>query len=342
MEEMLKKIKNIFANSKKPLIFFDDDPDGLASFLLFKKLKDSAKGVVIKSSPKLELTYLRKIEELKPDIVMVLDKPIITQEFVDKALVPIIWIDHHPPVERKNVLYFNPRLYNKRDSRPTTYWCYKITNSSLWIAIIGCVADWHVPEFIEEFKQNYPDLINKKEKVEEILFETKLGELVKMFSFLLKGRTSEVKKNISILSKIESPYEIIYQQTPRGKYLFKRAEKISKKYRSLLNFALKHAKITKKMLLFIYPSTRMSFTNDLANELLHRFSDKLIIVGREKENEIKISLRSNTLNIPKLLEKALRNVKGYGGGHLHACGSTVVKSDFNTFIENIKNEIKDY
>ena len=56
------------------------------------------------------------------------------------------------PFERNNVKYFNPRLINKDVNIPTTYLCYKVVEQDLWIAMVGCIADYHMPDFFEDFK----------------------------------------------------------------------------------------------------------------------------------------------------------------------------------------------
>ena len=109
----LEQIKKRINESENPLIFFDDDPDGLCSYLLIKEYFKKGKGVIIKNSPFLDEGYLRKVEELKPDLILVLDKSMIHQEFADKANVPIIWIDHHQIQDVKGVHYFNGRNKNK-------------------------------------------------------------------------------------------------------------------------------------------------------------------------------------------------------------------------------------
>ncbi len=63
-------------------------------------------------------------------------------------------------------------------------------------------------------------------------------------------------------------------------------------------------------------------------------------MGREKGDEIKLSIRSKKLILPPMIEKALVNVKGYGGGHDHACGGNIAKDDFKAFIDNLKNQLK--
>jgi len=52
-----------------------------------------------------------------------------------------------------------------------------------------------------------------------------------------------------------------------------------------------------------------------------------------------MSLRALKIKIAPILENALKDVKGYGGGHDHACGSVVSKDDFDRFLENIKSQI---
>ena len=335
--KQVEEIKSYISKSENPLIFYDDDPDGLCSYLLLDKFYQKGKGIVVKGKPVLDIEYLRKVKEYSPDLIIVLDKPMISQEFIDSVNVPIVWIDHHPVVQRKGVHYYNPKIKYPDSYTPTTTLVYQITNQDLWIAAIGSLADWHIPEFIREFKKLYPDLIPEIKAPEQIIFETKLGKLIRIFSFLLKGKTSDVSKSINIIKKINDPREIINQESSRGKFLYKRAEKISKLYEELLEKAVKYSENDEKILLFIYPSSKISFTSELSNELLYKYPDKIIIIGREKDEEIKLSLRSSKIELPPLIKKALEGVKGYGGGHTKACGANISKDDFKTFIENFKS-----
>jgi hypothetical protein len=213
--------------------------------------------------------------------------------------------------------------------------CYKVVQQDLWIAMVGCIADYYMPDFLNEFKKKYPDLLNGKKTVGDIYFSSKLGTLIKIFSFCLKGKTSEVVKNMKILTRIESPYEILNQETAKGKFIFKRYEKINKLYDSLLEDAVKAAG-KEKMLVFTYSEDKMSFTGDLANELLHKFPDKIIIVGRKKDDDVRMSLRSRNILIPPILEKSLAGLEGYGGGHEYACGANIKETDFKEFVKRIK------
>ena len=88
---------------------------------------------------------------------------------------------------------------------------------------------------------------------------------------------------------------------------------------------------------FTYPSSRTSFTSELSNELIYLYPNKLVIVGRHKDDSIRMSFRSTSINVPELLKKALVGIRGYGGGHDLACGGAVNAEDFEKFVENIRN-----
>lgn len=337
-EEQLNLIRKYLEESENPIFFFDDDTDGLSSYLLFRKYINRGHGIILKTSPALSEKYLNKIEEYKPDKIFVLDKPLIDQDFIDKINVPIIWIDHHPPVKREGVKYFNPRIEDSKDSRSTSYWCYRVVNQNQWIAAIGIIGDWQIPDFLPELIKKYPDLFNKANTPPKLLFTTKFGRLCKIVSFLTKGKSSILKNNLDLLLKIQDPYDLLEGRTKEGKILLEQAQKVEKEYNELLEQAI-NTKPEKNVLLFIYPSKKTSFTGELSNELLFKLKNKIIIIGREKEDRIKLSLRSPKKPILKAVEKALEGVNGYGGGHEHACGANIYKEDFSKFIENFKEAL---
>ncbi len=339
-EESLEEIREILKKSENPIFFYDDDNDGLCSYLLFRRFLGKGKGVVIKSSPKLDESYVRKVKENRPDYVFIFDKPMVSQDFVDKIGVPIIWIDHHDLVKVNGVRYYNPKLEDSEDNRPVSYWSYKVVKQDLWIAMLGIVGDWYLPEFLDEFCDKYPDLLSKDVKDPgDALYGSEFGKLSKIFSFVLKGRVSDVNKLVSVLMRIDDPYEILEQKTPKGKYVYKYFEKVNKQYESLLAKAIK-SKSKDKFLVFLYPSGKMSFTGDLANELLYKFPDKIIIIGREKDGMVRLSLRSTGIELPKKIMNSLVDVEGHGGGHKFACGANIKKDDLQKFIDNFKKQIK--
>ncbi len=329
-------IKEELLTSRNPIYFFHDDPDGLASFILFYRFLKEGKGFVVKAFPQIKEVLVNKT--IEHDKIFVLDIAIVDQEFIDKSKKTVVWIDHHNLLERNNVLYFNPR---KKDNLnvPTPALCYQVVQQDLWIAFVGCIGDWYLPEFVDEFVKIFPDLCPQEKTIEQFYFNSLVGKLIKIFSFNLKGDGAEVSKSIKVITRIESPYEILNQETPEGKFLYKRYEKINQHYEGLLKQAL-NQKPKGKLFIFTYKSDYLSLTKDLSNELLYKFPDKVVILGREKDDEVRCSFRTGLkINLNKILQKALVGIQGYGGGHEQACGGAIKKQDFQRFLDNLEREL---
>jgi single-stranded DNA-specific DHH superfamily exonuclease len=333
-------------NCKRPLYFFHDDADGLASFLLFYRYKREGKGVCVKSRPKVDSRFFKVVKEYAPDKIFILDLGILEEEFFEEFRnIPIIWMDHHAPINIPGVKYFNPRVENAKDNSCIAYHCYNVIKEhrpeDLWIAAAGIVGDWQLNKVTEEFSRKYPDLLPQSiKRPENALFGSPFSKLVKIFNFVLKGTTQEVMKCVRIITRIESPYEILNGDTPGAKYILKRFEKIDELYEQLLSFAVK--KVSKSRLLVVkYAESKMSFSGGLSNELLYKYPNKVILVAREKSGEMKCSLRTSPgLNLPDVIGKALEGIDGYGGGHEYACGACVKVKDFDTFVKQLKEAIK--
>jgi hypothetical protein len=336
-KKQLAQIKEELNNCKKPLFLFHDDPDGLASFLLLYRYKHEGKGIPVKAAPKLNLFFAQKVQEFQPDKVFVLDIAEIEDSFYKNVNVPIIWIDHHEVRDvGPKVKYFNPRIENPDEYSPVSYWCYEAVKQDSWIAAIGCIGDNYNPYFMETVCQKYPYLLEKPiDNLEKIKFHSPLGKLMDIFASILKGPTSQVLSCVKILTRVSTPDELLKGETSRARFILKHYKKIRKAYDELLDEAMK-IKPKGKLFVFIYKSGKISVTKNLADELAYRFPDKLVIVGREKSGEVKMSLRYDRKSLPPILEKALIGIQGYGGGHETACGSCVAVEDFDRFLENLE------
>ena len=336
----IKQWQEALQESKNPLFFYDDDPDGLCSFILLYKMHREGHGVMVKSAPKVDMKFMHRVEENNPDIIFVLDMPMLEQEFVDGAKRTIYWLDHHQVQEIRNVKYFNPHLKDPECYIPATRMAYQISDNEedLWIAMVGCLGDWYMPDFMDKFIEKYPDLMDGEKNLFNAVYKQPIGKLVRMFSFLLKGQTSEVNKSVKILTRVKSPYEILNQETSQARFLYKRFEKIDKDYNKILELAKKEAG-RGKLFLFNYQDDKLSFTSELANELTSLYPDKVILISRKKSGEMKCSLRCQK-PIADALAKALVGISGYGGGHPNACGAVIKKTDWDKFLKNLKNELK--
>ena len=71
-KKQIEEIRGYLNKAENPLFFFDDDPDGLCSYLILKKYIGKGKGVVLKTKPILEEGFYMKIQEYNPDYVFIL------------------------------------------------------------------------------------------------------------------------------------------------------------------------------------------------------------------------------------------------------------------------------
>jgi len=336
-ENKLKEIRQLLDNSKNPLFFFDDDADGVSSFLLCYHFVKKGHGVVVNMSPHITKKHLRKVKEYNPDLVVILDLAEVDQEFIDECPCKVLWVEHHQILERSEVTYINPRMWEPQDNKPVTYWIYKALGGPVWIATLGSVGDWCMPDFLEEFKKKYPDLMEKNiNNPEEALYNSSFSKLFNIYSFNFKGTASNALKSIKVLTRINNPYEIIKKTTKEGRFIYKKYDEVNKEYEELL----KQAKPTgEKFLFFEYKEKKYSFTSEISNYLIAKNPDKVILVARKRANEMICSLRSSKHNSLKILQKSLEGVSGHGGGHEKACGAVIKLKDFDRFLENLKNNI---
>ncbi len=330
------EIKKEIELAENPVIIFDDDPDGLCSFLLFYRHIKRGKGIVAKSTPVVDVNFLNSVKSYNPDKVFILDLAIVSQEFINEVGAPVVWVDHHSPLKRQKVKYFNPRVVNPDAYYPTSLIAYNTLHENLWIAVVGIVGDWLVPDFIDEFRKKYPDLIGDSNDIEEITFNTRLGELIHIFSMLLKGKSHTVMQCVKVLTRIESPYEILDRKTPAGRFIYRHYKYFDEKFQELLK---RKGKNMGKLYVFRYNSNKTSFTPDLAKHLIRMHPEKVVIVARENNGEMKMSIRSRYYKINDALKFAMEGLDGYGGGHEYSCGGNIKKADFMEFLKRFNDYI---
>lgn len=345
----LTKIRDLLEESQNPLFFYDNDVDGLASFLLLSRFLKRGKGVVIKSYPDLGVAYIRKLHEIKSDSVFILDKPIVSQEFFEACFqlgLPVTWIDHHPPQEKipEEVEYFNPLNAKKATSEPTSFLCYQATKRKEddWIALLGCVADYYLPDFAQEFAKKYPDLlagVTASTKADRILFETQLGKLVKILSFSLKDSTSNVLRMMRFMLKAQSPYELLNKENKDAEFIYSRYERINRKFVKLMDKAKRVGSKSGRVLFFTY-SGDLSISAELSNELQYCFPNKMIVVVYLTGTKANVSLRDTKLDLRAFLDKVMKGIEGTYGGHKAACGSAISAIDLDNFKEKVFKAIR--
>jgi oligoribonuclease NrnB/cAMP/cGMP phosphodiesterase (DHH superfamily) len=341
----IDEIREHLDRASNPVFFYDNDADGLCSFLLFRKYLGRGKGVAIRSYPDIDESYAKKITEFNSDYVFVLDKPSISPKFfraIQEKGIPLVWIDHHD-VERNipegldNLFVYNPTIANKKSLEPTTFLAYKIVGGLKWLAIAGCISDHYLPDFAESFgKENSEYWGNVKEPF-DALYNTEIGKIAIALNFGLKDSTSNIVKFQNFLIDCENPSEI-FEEVPSNYFFRRKYHDIKKKYDILLKKAMNVR--CDKILFFIYGGD-LSISAELSNELNHNYPSSFIVVGYKKGNVINLSLRGK--NIKNIFEKILPELNNAsGGGHLDAVGARISSVDLDKFkallFENINCE----
>jgi len=339
-KKQIREIKEHLEKAQNPIFFFDNDPDGLCSFLLLQRYIGRGKGVAIKSFPEMNAEYFRKVTELNADYIFILDKPIVSSSFFDEARnfnIPVVWIDHHDvQVQIPDfVHYYNNTLNRFKKNEPVTYLCYKITGKKedLWLAVAGCISDRYVPDFYPEFVKLYPDLAIKAKDAFDVFYKSQIGKIVKMMGFALKDKISNVVKMIKFLISVKSPYEVLEEGNKNHEMHF-RFKQIYKKYQKLLDKAKTFAN-QNKVLFFQYAGD-LSISADLSNELSYLFPQKIIVVAYLTGIKANISVRGE--KIKSLVLKAIKEIEGAtGGGHENAVGCQMKIEYLERFREKLED-----
>jgi single-stranded DNA-specific DHH superfamily exonuclease len=336
--EQISEIKEHLEKAQNPLFFFDNDNDGLMAFLLLRRYLDRGRGIAIKSFPDLDVGYYRRIAELKPDYVFILDKPSVSKEFIErlkKDNIPVVWIDHHQ-VERPEddyINYYNP-FYVDKKSEPVSYLCYKIVDrkEDIWLALIGCISDCYLPDFYYEFYNTYPDLGRKEPKSAfHLLYDSEIGRIARILDFSLKDTTTNVVNMMRFMVRAKNPIDVI-QENSKTRQILKRYSEINSKYQDLMEKARERVK--GKIVYFQYGGS-LSLSANLSNQLIYEFPDKIIVVVYIKGDVANISLRGK--GVREITLKSIEAIEGAtGGGHEGATGVKMSVSDLPVFKEKME------
>lgn len=341
-KEQIQEIREHLENAKNPVFFFDNDPDGLCSFLILQRFIGRGKGVAIKSAGSINKSYFRRVEEFGADYIFVLDKPFIDQDFIElaeKKNLTIVHIDHHPNNGPYLKYYYNPRL-SSNTHEPVSDICYRITGrkEDVWIAVTGCVSDCFLPDFMEEFKKKYPELINYKYKTAfDVLYNTEIGKIAIIMSFGLRDTTSNVVSMMRFMLNASNPSTLL-EENHKTKSFLTRFETIYEKYSKLLG---KAEELRKENILFFSYSGDVGLNRDLANELMYKYPEKIIAIAFINGNRANISLRWEKGNIRTPAMNAVKGIEGAtGDGHEHSLGVQMTSDKLAVFKKNLFEEIK--
>tara|TARA_Y100000310_G_C20696541_1_gene826103 strand:+ start:1120 stop:2193 length:1074 start_codon:yes stop_codon:yes gene_type:complete len=350
-QKQIEEIREHLEKAQNPVFYYDNDADGLCSFLLLRKFIDRGKGVAARSYPDLDAGYARKAQELKADYVFVLDKPVIGKEFlevINELGLPLVWIDHHgmkgediKEFEKNDNFHVYDWARNSGDEKsdePVTYWSYKISGrkEDLWIAMMGCIADHYLPDFVSEFKERYGEYWSSGEIKDpfDAYYGTDIGRMAIAIGFGLKDSTTHIVQLQNFLISVKGPDEVFSES--KYNYNFRRKnEDIKKKYDALLEKAKES--IFGEVIFFEY-SGMLSISSEISNELSYLYPNKYICVAFKKGLVSNLSLRGDGVRV--ILERMLKKFEdSSGGGHEDAVGARIKTEDLGRFKKVLMEEV---
>ncbi len=362
-EVLIKNVRKVLESFERPLIFFDDDVDGLTSFLLLWRHLQKGKGTPLKGNLENPEGMLRYAQEYGADAIVILDIANVSSEFFDSCNIPIIWIDHHQHEEQycnlaksqiemedipsEKIIFFDPLVLGL-EPFPTAYWVYEIIGKpekDLFLCELGVVSDWQIIDSVHlEAVKKYPLLYKNNKMVSEhtaplLLFSSPLGELIQILTFNLKGKSSDVKKSVVTLTRIDDYQDILQQKTSAGTFIIRRSKNLLDEYKKIVYDAIKSVDDS-KVLVYTYSNSQTSVTSYLSNELLYRFPEKVIVVGRCNNEAYRCSLRSSpSCDLRAIINSFIDEIDGQAGGHAQALGANIASHDFIHFIEELKKRV---
>lgn len=335
----LDDLRALLERSQNPVFLYDNDADGLCSYVLLRRFLDRGKGIAVRTHPDIDKGYAHKAQALGADLVVVLDCPFLGNEFVSELSeggIPIVWIDHHSVdsshYTHANVNVFNPTRSTSPSEEPVTYWCYRLTQRAddMWIALMGCIADHYLPSFAEEFARTCPDLWKKKiSQPFEAYYDTELGKLAHAIGFGLKDSVTHVVYLQNFLISCPHPSDL-FHELESGSSFARKYQDIKKRYDVLLSEA--HHGTYDSVVFYRYGGT-LSISADLANELSYRYMGKFVIVAYVLGSVCTMSLRGS--NVRDMLETLLPSfANSKGGGHPDAVGARINSEDLDRFVDS--------
>jgi single-stranded DNA-specific DHH superfamily exonuclease len=328
-KKRLEELKNKLEESSNPLFLFDNDPDGFCSAVILLKNFGKGKAMPIKSFPDIDKTLLDRIDIFSPDKIFILDKPFIDEKFfnlMEEKGIEVFVIDHHEIKIPKKLESKNFFFSSFPSSEPTSYICQKICNNknTEWISLIGCIYDVFMPDFVEEFQENYPEMINSKTEISKIRYSSELGKITLILSLALKSSNQTIQNLIELFLESNGPKDIIIENE-KNKYIHRRYNQLNK----IIERNVQKARVYDKFVFLEYGG-EYSLSSDIANFLFFKYPEKFIVVCYKKYDSVNISLRGD--GAKKFTEKIVENFENSsGGGHEVACGLRIPYDAFVGF-----------
>jgi len=346
--EFLEMIKS----GNKVVIIHAHDNDSISSAAVMYRLimrKFKMKPFLVSSGMNFSVTddVFKKLKEIKPDFVIIVDIAQISKEIENKLNeYKVLSIDHHGPFEYEKIIYSNPRLFKKDIYLPASYICYKIyehyykSDEVSWVAGIGVLGDHGVTQCLdlfEKIKKNYPELVDDIEFIDEKLFDYSLiGKLTKIFD---SARVVEGRYGAEVGAKVLT--KNFSNKDPDVKKLLAWHEITNKEFKRLVSLFYKKREGVGKNILFFMFNSKLSIKSSIAGYLPQFFGDKILIVGQKEKGMYDFSFRRGPkvkTNLRDVVKKSIQDIpNATGGGHEAASAARIEVKYFEKFMKNLEH-----
>jgi single-stranded DNA-specific DHH superfamily exonuclease len=286
----------------------------------------------------MDKNLIQRIQTTLPTKIIFLDLAVDQQQSILKRLgsiCDILIIDHHQFIKNmssRSVVHYNPRFTRPKIYQSTSYLVYKICSKVmdisdlLWIAVVGMIADYNLKDskdLVEEAEKKYAVKIN----------ESLFARMADMISAARATKALTCEEILGIIEKIEDPKN--FESVSGSEKLIESYQKMENEIIALLSDA--EAVSEKIGNLFIYNIKSMyNLRSDLSRKLSEKHPNKMIIVYEKSGGKAKISARNQgTIDVAKVLQKAILGMRAAAGGHENAAGATLEEKDWEEFKQRL-------
>jgi single-stranded DNA-specific DHH superfamily exonuclease len=329
----VKLFGKILNASGKKLLFYHNDPDGIASAAMILRFFPEFQAIPRKG-PMMDSRFVRDIIESSPDVVVFLDMP-VDQEYkkmrsikkrLPRGLIAVL--DHHPAerdLNKYGVLHINPRFRKPGIYLSAAWLVYRIlerlghdVKPLVWIAAIGIIGDYDITDsrdVLEECRLEYPYLLKGNP------MKSRLAEASKTLSsaITLKGLkgAGEALRSLRECKCYEDLMGIRKLKSWRGV--------VDEEIREIVKGFEKNME-TRGVVAFYKIETRLNLGSVISTLISEKHPDNIIVVRKKSREGWKLSVRnqSGKYNVGEIVKKAVKGL-GSGGGHERAAAGVVPK-----------------
>jgi len=325
----------------KVFLVSHNDADGVCSAALMHSLLSEFginPSIVIQPIPPKKATF-HSISWEEPDYLIILDIPMDQNiELLDKFTCKILIIDHHvsKDLSSKNIINVNPRFEKPEIYQPASYLVYKLAKKlgkpKAWVAAIGVIGDYgwkDCMDLFKDLKEQNPELYPGKD-----FLNSRIGNVWKTITAVkaVEGREG-CEKFVKILTKAMSLEDVF--RTKEGQSFLEDEKIIDEEIENIKMDFEKNAEFGDVV---FYELGSKYKIRSLVASLFSK--DNILAVYQREGNSYAFSLRSNSVDLARIVKKVSEKVGGIGGGHPVAAGATIPVEKLNEFKKLLVREVK--